>query len=431
MFSYISRPELLGTPEMNRNNRKEQEDLSFSRLIIDRQLWNTYKQVASSQASSPPLEDEFGQSLDKWTKQGLLSAELVFEARIYLDIQDIMGDSVGRGYKELVRNSNKIDNIMNLKVVDGAWNVGGTGERWHERDTEVVMRIKQTSMFWILDHPANAFPKFNESCLALVQGLQKKEEEEALKRPLTNLQFLAMLKENIPRITRCLRFDYITLTKQCAKLLKSMRQQIILQLEVTYLLKITDDSVDQTLPFIVVVFPGSAIGPQLRVAKEEIEKFLGTYKPQHLISNFSILARPARTPSGYVHNHWNISLRHVALTPGDLVFFVQPDSQYVHVGGPIQIVEGQTPGHVLNPKSLVTLQTIARLITKAFVEGMDADSSVPTSVPWTWATKEPNFARRIMMVMTDMGVRQDLMNMTIADANEMPVCNEAWKNLQK
>lgn len=168
MFSYISRPELLGTPEMNRNNRKEQEDLSFSRLIIDRQLWNTYKQVASSQASSPPLEDEFGQSLDKWTKQGLLSAELVFEARIYLDIQDIMGDSVGRGYKELVRNSNKIDNIMNLKVVDGAWNVGGTGERWHERDTEVVMRIKQTSMFWILDHPANAFPKFNESCLALV-----------------------------------------------------------------------------------------------------------------------------------------------------------------------------------------------------------------------------------------------------------------------
>ena len=34
-FSYISRPELFGTPEMN---RKEQEDLTLSRLIIDRQL---------------------------------------------------------------------------------------------------------------------------------------------------------------------------------------------------------------------------------------------------------------------------------------------------------------------------------------------------------------------------------------------------------
>ncbi|KAL8891100.1 MAG: hypothetical protein Q9192_005785 [Flavoplaca navasiana] len=162
-FSYISRPELLGTPEMN---RKEQEDLSLSRLIIDRQLWNTFKQVASPEASSPPFEDEFGQSLDKLTKQGLLSAALVFEARIYLDVQDIMGDSVERGYEDLVRNTNKIDKIMNLKVVDGAWDVGGTGERWHERDTEVVMRIKQTSMFWILDNPANAFPKFKEYCLA-------------------------------------------------------------------------------------------------------------------------------------------------------------------------------------------------------------------------------------------------------------------------
>ncbi|KAL9007470.1 MAG: hypothetical protein Q9180_009644, partial [Flavoplaca navasiana] len=162
-FSYISRPELLGTPEMS---KKEQEDLSLSRLIIDRQLWNTYKQVASPEASSPPLEDEIGQSLDKLTKQGLLSAALVFEARIYLDVQDIMGDSVARGYEDLVRNTNKIEKIMHLKVVDGAWDVGGTGERWHERDTEVVMRIKQTSMFCILDTPANAFPKFKAHCLA-------------------------------------------------------------------------------------------------------------------------------------------------------------------------------------------------------------------------------------------------------------------------
>ena len=34
-FSYISRPEMLGTPE---TNRKEQEDLTLTGLIIDRQL---------------------------------------------------------------------------------------------------------------------------------------------------------------------------------------------------------------------------------------------------------------------------------------------------------------------------------------------------------------------------------------------------------
>ena len=429
-----------------------------------------------------------------------------------------MGDNVGRDYEDLVRNTNKIDKIMNLKVVDGAWDVGGIGERWHERDTEVVMRIKQTSMFWILDNPANAFPKFKEYCLAsnpsqetrlfgpteaevspqetsqrltdipglstttempskkwmppkdqklgslsvktlkvpngvipgspefqtmlreqLVDGrpppqgeslepeyeenakkldiksiqpskdphclcttnpiycglvsfsmltdfeaarisftnwhnsiwpaahvynaLQQssgisrswpemdtlidlhmtalfanqiplspyefyvrfalalglpmssisrtnihrsnnaaqrfqqsasgiklkvtevsdvfrqyfetkstlevcllkldklmrdpgprasRKEKEAWKRPLTDMQFLAMLEVNIPRITRLLRFDYITLTKQCAKLLKSMRQQIILQLGVTYPMRLTDDRVDQTLSLIVM-----------------------------------------------------------------------------------------------------------------------------------------------------------------------------------
>ncbi|KAL8891101.1 MAG: hypothetical protein Q9192_005786 [Flavoplaca navasiana] len=289
-----------------------------------------------------------------------------------------------------------------------------------------------------------------EVCLLKLDKLMRdpgsrasRKEKEAWKRPLTNLQFLAMLEENIPRITRRLRFDYITMTKQCAK---SMRQQIMLQLGVTYPMRLTDDSVDQTLPLILMGIleennslassqwgaQDATIGPQLRVAKEEIEKFLGTYKPQDLISNFNILPRPARTPSGLVPNHWNISIRHVALTPpGDLVFFVQPDSHYVHVEGLIQTVEGQTPGHVLNPKSLVTLQTIARLIMKAFVEGMGADSSVPTSAPWTWATNEPNFARRIIKVMTDMGVRQDLMNMTAADADEMAACDEAWKDLQE
>ncbi|KAL8878828.1 MAG: hypothetical protein Q9198_003441 [Flavoplaca austrocitrina] len=100
-FSYVSRPELLGTPE---TNRKEQKDLCLSRLIIDRPLWKTFKQVARPEASSPPLEDEFG-------------------------------------------------------------HFGGIGERWQKSDTGLVMRIKQTSMFWILDNPANAFPKFNQYSL--------------------------------------------------------------------------------------------------------------------------------------------------------------------------------------------------------------------------------------------------------------------------
>ena len=160
-----------------------------------------------------------------------------------------------------------------------------------------------------------------------------------------------------------------------------------------------------------------------------MEKFLSTYQPQDLTSSFNALPRPVQTPSGLVPNHWNISIRHVTLfPPGDLVFLVQPDSRYVHSEGPIQIVEGQVPGHKLNPKSLVTLQTIARLIMKAFVEAM---GGVSASVPWSWATNDSNFARRIMKVMTDMGIRNDLLNMVVADRDELAICDEAWNDLNQ
>ena len=163
-----------------------------------------------------------------------------------------------------------------------------------------------------------------------------------------------------------------------------------------------------------------------------MQKFLGTYRPRDLISNFNALPRRARAPSGLVPNHWNISIRHVALfPPGDLVFFVQPDSHFVHSEGPIQTVEGQLPGHQLNPKSLVTLQTIARLIMKFFVEGPSGSDVVLASAPWSWATNDPNFARRIIKVMTDMGVREDLLNMAVADADELVKCDEDWEGLTR
>lgn len=176
-FGYVSRPELLGTPEMD---RKEQQDLILSRFIIDRQLWNTWKEKGKEFGeilpAPPPPEDEFSNNLDRLTKEGVLSVALVFEAQVFLDIQEIMGDDVKRGHQDLLRTTNQIDKIMNLKVVDGAWDVGGTGERWHERDVEAVMRIKMTSMYWILDTPVNAFPKLKEYQLAASTS----EDEESV-----------------------------------------------------------------------------------------------------------------------------------------------------------------------------------------------------------------------------------------------------------
>lgn len=45
---------------------------------------------------------------------------LVFKARIFLSLQDIMGDDVSRGHQDLLQTTKDIDKIMNLKAVDGA-----------------------------------------------------------------------------------------------------------------------------------------------------------------------------------------------------------------------------------------------------------------------------------------------------------------------
>ncbi|KAL8925330.1 MAG: hypothetical protein Q9208_003620 [Pyrenodesmia sp. 3 TL-2023] len=170
-FGYISRPELLGTPDMD---RKEQEDLTLSRLVLHRQLWITWKEQGSRLLTPPPSEDEFSESLDKLTKDGVLSVALVFEARVFLDIQEIMGDDVKRGHQDLVQTTTAIDEIMNLRAVDGALDIGGSGERWHERDVDVVTRIKMTSMYWILDTLTNAFAKFKQHMMTIITPDQNK-----------------------------------------------------------------------------------------------------------------------------------------------------------------------------------------------------------------------------------------------------------------
>lgn len=271
--------------------------------------------------------------------------------------------------------------------------------------------------------------------------------KDAWSRPLTTLQFLSMLEAKLPRISQRLQFDYITLTKQSINLLKKIRLQIGLELQVKYPLIPSEDSADQTLAWVVMLIleennevvsavenssrgtPALTVGPQLAVAGQEMQKFLNTYRPQDLISNFNALPRPTHTPSGICPNHWNISIRHAPITPpGDLVYFVQPNSYYVHTEGPIQKAEGQLSEHVLNPQSFLTLQTTARLIMKAFTEGMGANM---TSAPWSWATNDSEFARRIIKVMTDMGVRKDLMDMQVAGADELRVCDESWNNMRQ
>ena len=170
----------------------------------------------------------------------------------------------------------------------------------------------------------------------------------------------------------------------------------------------------------------------MKVAGTEVQKFLSINELQDLISNFNALPCPATALSGLVPNHWNVSVRRVTLSPPqDLVFIVQPNSEYWHIEGPIQTVEGHLLGHVLNLKSSITLETIARLIMKAFVEGMGRPSDSSAYAPFSWATNDPDFSRRIIKVMTKMGIRAELLSMAVADWDELATCDEAWERFTK
>ncbi|MCJ1353173.1 MAG: hypothetical protein MMC33_003158 [Icmadophila ericetorum] len=317
-----------------------------------------------------------------------------------------------------------------------ARNRNGSSLKLKKGHTGTQLRASPTSdIFHQYFDKKDSFETFLVRMEALLQesGCRKTPREIATQRRLTSLQFLHKLKDHSVRAVQLMRL-YV---------------RIRLELGITHPVQHTEDSSDQYSAIMVYMILEevkkagsspqnvrgrplhSATSPQLVVAGETLSKFLATHNAQDLISNFNGLPRTSCAPSGMVPNHWNISIRHVSLhPPGDLVFMVNPEAHYIHTEGPIQTVEGQLPGHKLNPKSLVTLQVIARLIMKAFVEGCGAGTAMARR-PWSWSTNDADFARRITKVMKDMGVQEEaLLSMSVADAKENESVDEDWENLQ-
>ncbi|KAL8800988.1 MAG: hypothetical protein Q9182_004780 [Xanthomendoza sp. 2 TL-2023] len=391
-------------------------------------LYNALQQTSCISKSWPEMDE-----LIELHKNHLFTDHVPLSAR---DFYVRFALALGLSMRSISRNTRDRTSDQRLR-----FRLGSNGIKLETTEISSVFRHyfeKKSSLGVCLTKLDSLFPDPSVSA--------SQKEGKGWRRPLTSFQFLVMLEANLPRVTQRLRFDYMALTKQCVKLLKTIRLQIASQYRVFYPIIPTEDSADQILTWVVMqileenddIAPSQpdpqtpTIGPQLRIAADEMQKFLSIEKPQVLIANFNALPRAPHTPSGLVPNHWNISIRHVALSPpSDLVFFVQPDSHYVHTEGPIQTVEGKPPGHVLNLKSLVTVQTIARLIMKAFVEGsMGAGDAVASSAPWSWKTNDAVLGRRIMIVMTDMGVREELLTMPVADADELASCDDDWSDLK-
>ena len=166
-FNYISRPELLELPE---TKKAEREHLLLSQLLMDSSLNDVIKPGLEKQRDreSPP-EDEFSDGLLKLRKDGEVSAWIVFASRVVLDINDILGEDIKRGYRELRQAGAAATKTLDLQT-EGNELVPGGGLCWHINDVRFAEDVHEFAEFWIKEAPL-------PSVKAMFAATQKPEDE--------------------------------------------------------------------------------------------------------------------------------------------------------------------------------------------------------------------------------------------------------------
>ena len=150
-FSYISRPELL---ELPMTKKKEKEDLLLSQILIDSSLNDIIREGSAERTGQkPPVEDEFSNALECLRKAREISVWIVFASRIVLDIQDILGRDVERGYNDLRSTTQDALKVLDFHVEGDELVPGGNGECWHVKDADLPLKIHNSLKYWVVQAP--------------------------------------------------------------------------------------------------------------------------------------------------------------------------------------------------------------------------------------------------------------------------------------
>lgn len=157
-FNYISRPELL---ELTETKEKEKEDLLLSQILIDSSLNDVIRdELAEQVGQKPPVEDEFSNGLESLRKAGEISVWVVFASRMVLDIQDILGKDVERGYDNLRSSTQDALKVLDFHVEGNELVPGGNGECWHFKDADLPLNIHNSLKYWVVQAPLPSFKAF-------------------------------------------------------------------------------------------------------------------------------------------------------------------------------------------------------------------------------------------------------------------------------
>jgi hypothetical protein len=167
-FSYIARPDLL---ESIRMRKFEEEDETICQLIQDLALQEDLKkgsqEVEKRKGDTlqwkilPLFDDAFTGAMRKVWKDGEVTLQSVFAARILLDILDICGPNF-KGQKLLTDEGNRAQSIFLFTNDDGVLDTGG-GVRWLRKDQGLIQEIYSRITIHMLEP---IFPSFREYMLA-------------------------------------------------------------------------------------------------------------------------------------------------------------------------------------------------------------------------------------------------------------------------
>lgn len=150
-FSYISHPELLELPEVK---KWEAEHQFLSQLLMDLSFnENIVKAMKESRNLEAPMLDHLSKGLAEVSKGGKITVGVVFAARILLDIQEILGDTVAKMYQELRFAALSADKTLDLKCEGNELIPRSSGELWLTKDSSLVMDIYTLINFQILRYP--------------------------------------------------------------------------------------------------------------------------------------------------------------------------------------------------------------------------------------------------------------------------------------
>lgn len=132
----------------------EKDRLFLSQLLIDWSLNDTIRDNLSVLARRKlPVEDEFNNGLERLRKAREISIRIVFAPRIIIDVHDLLGKDVERGYDDFRSGTQAALKVLDLQVKDNELVPGANGESWYSRDADLPASLYNFLNFSVLRGP--------------------------------------------------------------------------------------------------------------------------------------------------------------------------------------------------------------------------------------------------------------------------------------